>query len=64
MGKRIAAAGAVVTYVGGVVWVYRRLGSYGVLTRPVLGFMAAGWPGIAAGIAVTYVVHTVREGLQ
>jgi hypothetical protein len=63
MGRTTAAAGLTV-YAAGAVWVWRRLGAYGVLTRPVLGFMAAGWPGIAAGVAVTYVVHTVREGLR
>ncbi len=61
MGKRVIAA---VTYAGGAVWVYRRLGSYGVLSRPVLALMSAGWPGIAAGVGVTFAVHTVREGLR
>lgn len=59
--KRGAAAGAIVTYVGGAVWVWCRLGRYGVLSRPVLGFMAAGWPGIAAGVAVAYAVDVVKR---
>lgn len=59
--RHVAAAGAIVTHAVGAVWVWRRLGAYGVLTRPVLAFMAVGWPGIAAGVAVTYVVHTARK---
>lgn len=61
MSRKTAVAAATV-YGAGVVWVWRRLGAYGVLSRPVLAFMAAGWPGIAAGVAVTYGVHVVREG--
>jgi hypothetical protein len=57
---RKTAAGATVVYVAGAAWVWRRLGRYGVLSRPVLAVMAAGWPGIAAGVAVTYGVHVVR----
>jgi hypothetical protein len=58
--RHVATTGAIVTYAAGAVWVWRRLGSYGVLSRPVLAFMAAGWPGIATGVAVTYAVHVVK----
>jgi hypothetical protein len=56
----VATAG-LTAYAVGVVWVWRRLGSYGVLSRPVLGFMAVGWPGIAAGVGVTYAVQAVAN---
>ena len=58
---RVVTVGAAVTYAVGAVWVWRRLGRYGVLSRPVLAFMAAGWPGIAAGVGVTFVVHAITS---
>lgn len=58
--KHKTAVGAATVYGVGAVWTWWRLGAYGVLSRPVLAVMAVGWPGIAAGVAVTYGYHVVK----
>lgn len=58
---RKTVVGAAMVYGAGVGCMYRGTRSYGVLSRPVCAFLAVGWPGIVAGVAIAYVIQKIGD---
>lgn len=61
MKRRQIAVAAGIVYGAGVVAGYRVTGLNGVLTRPVRAVMAAGWPGIVAGVGIAYLIQVIGD---
>lgn len=61
MNKRQMAVSAATVYGVGVVAGYRVTGLNGVLSRPVRAVMAAGWPGIVAGVGIALIIQVIGD---